>query len=213
LGGHRRRTVYHIFSRTFHILCVVCVRGEARASAGLTEPNSVARFLAALGEPTDILARSPSRDRRMHAPFRVHVRSNRWMRSLGRDAQGPRRPFSSVPRASLGGGEAAGAGFVGRRETTRQHDPNLAHRSLEIVLARPLAHERPRYPGSRTNRRTSARAIHCETDRRFPIRAKRRSWPTCSTTRPSTDRTGRCTSARRRTAPRSGSRSSRAKET
>ncbi|XYI02298.1 hypothetical protein ACMHYB_22050 [Sorangium sp. So ce1128] len=50
-------------SRTFAIDVLECpaCKGRMKLVALLTEPSSIARFLTALGEPTDVAGRSPNR--------------------------------------------------------------------------------------------------------------------------------------------------------
>ena len=60
-GGYRPWA--ELLRRTFAIDVLECptCKGRMRLIAMLTEPSSIHRFLAALGEPTDVPARSPSR--------------------------------------------------------------------------------------------------------------------------------------------------------
>jgi hypothetical protein len=60
-GGYRPWA--ELLRRTFAIDVLECptCKGRMKLVAMLTEPRSIARFLAALGEPTDVPARSPNR--------------------------------------------------------------------------------------------------------------------------------------------------------
>jgi hypothetical protein len=60
-GGYRAWA--DLLRRTFAVDVLACpsCKGRMKLIAIVTEPKSVARFLAKLGEPTDLPARSPSR--------------------------------------------------------------------------------------------------------------------------------------------------------
>ncbi len=60
-GGYRPGA--ELLRRTFAIDVLECptCQGRMKLIALLTEPSSIHRFLAALGEPTDVPSRSPSR--------------------------------------------------------------------------------------------------------------------------------------------------------
>jgi hypothetical protein len=60
-GGYRAWA--DLLRRTFGVDVLECpsCRGSMKLIAMVTEPKSITRFLAGLGEPTDIAARSPSR--------------------------------------------------------------------------------------------------------------------------------------------------------
>jgi len=59
----RYRPWAELLKRTFGIDVLVCpkCRGRMKLVAMLTEPKSITRYLAALGENTDVPVRSPSR--------------------------------------------------------------------------------------------------------------------------------------------------------
>ena len=60
-GGYRPWA--DLLRRTFAINVLECptCKGRMKLVAMVTEPRSIARFLAALGEPTDVPGRSPNR--------------------------------------------------------------------------------------------------------------------------------------------------------